>query len=163
MRGLGQNDITCLTEGQAVFMGACIAQMPPPGMTPESFEYACAGMQPYMNLPYCPNTTRLPIPSCLSEEEVKGIDYCNYGDGSSAYWNALCWGAKKDPAWWQTYTSTQPCPGVTAPMASPLMQQDQSSDVEAPPAEKSNMMLYAMLGLGGLLVIGLGVYFARKS
>lgn len=162
MRGIGQSEPQCLTEGLAVFMGACIAQMPPPNMSPESFEYACDALQPYMGLPYCPDTTRLPIPDCLSADEVGGIDYCHYGDGSSPYWNALCWGAQKDPAWWQEYISTQPCPGVKGPIAAPMMAQDQSADVEAPARQKSNTMLYAMIGVGGLLVLGLGLYVVRK-
>jgi hypothetical protein len=167
MRGLGQTVPTCLTEGQAVFLGSCMAQMPPPGMSVDDHVQACNALMGFADLPYCPGTTRLPIPSCLSQDEVAGIDYCHHGDGSSPYWNALCWGAQKDPAWWQQYITTQPCPGVSSPLAAPnAMQQDSPEGgavVPPPPAQKSNMMLYAMIGIGGVIVLGAGIYFARKK
>lgn len=165
MNGLGQAS-SCLDEGQAVFLGSCIANLVPPGMAPEGHAALCAALedQGVFELPYCPGTTRLPIPECLSADEVAGIDYCHYGDGSSPYYNALCWGAQKDPAWWQQYIATPSCAGVATVMTPPMTGMAPQSDaVEPPPPEgESRTLLYVGLGLLGLVVIAGAIYVARK-
>ncbi len=56
---LGQDVPTCLTEDQAGFLGGCIAQLPPPGMTPADHQSACNDYMWMADLPYCPGTSRL--------------------------------------------------------------------------------------------------------
>lgn len=154
---------TCLDEGQAVFLGSCIAEMPPPGMDPVTHQGLCQQYMWLAELPYCAGTTRLPIPSCLSEEEARGIDYCHYGDGSSPYWNALCWGTQKDPAWWAEYTNVPACPGVTPPSLPGSVVMAPADEVLRPePKRRANMLLYGAIGLGALAVVGAGIYYARK-
>lgn len=157
---------TCLDEGQSVFLGSCIAGMTPPGMTPEQHAQACANFMWLADLPYCPGTTRLPIPECLSEEEVGGIDYCHYGDGSSPYWNALCWGAQKDPAWWQQYIATPPCMGVNSPLPRPqqVVPTTASDAAVVPPEEPDyrRRWIYAGIAAAVVVLVGGGIWYARR-
>jgi hypothetical protein len=138
--------------------------MPPAGMTPADHQAACNDYMWMADLPYCPETERLPFADCLDADLVEGIDYCHYGDGSNLFYNGLCWAAMKDPLWWQQWIAIQPCAGVASPQAPPgrFIQNGNGNGNGAPAAQKSNMMLYAGLGIGALVLVG-GVYLlARK-
>jgi hypothetical protein len=161
----------CLNDDNAVVLGHCVAGLIPAGyddadalrFTGQCYELAELGL---LDLPFCPGTSRLPIPQCLSQDEVAAVDYCQHGDGSDGFWNAICWGAMKDPAWWQQYINTQPCAGVSSP-------QSDATTTALPPGngnggrvtepQRSNMLLYAGLGVGALVLVGGAVYLARKK
>ncbi len=163
-RGLGQDVPTCLTADQAGFLGGCIAQLPPSGVTPADHQAACNDYMWMADLPYCPGTERLEFAECLSADLVEGIDYCHYGDGSNLFYNGLCWGAMKDAAWWQQWINIQPCAGVSSPRPPPsqYVEPANGNGNGAEAVQGSKMMLYAGLGIGALVLIGGVLLLARK-
>lgn len=171
---------TCLTAAQVAAFLPCFTGKVPAGMTAQQVATLCAAAKTsgVFSLPYCPDAPRGKIPDCLDAGWLDTLSYCerypNYG-GPKPVLNALCWGAKKDAAWYSTVKARPACgaaappldehgnpPGWVDPHAQPpahdytLDEQTLPPVDTAPPAEEHKPNYAMWGGLLALLVVGGG-------
>jgi hypothetical protein len=154
---------TCMTAKQAAMFLPCFTHKPPAGMTSAQLATLCgqANAAGLVDLPYCPDVKRGKIPDCLDAGWVNTLSYCDSWpqyNGPKPMMNALCWGAKKDAAWYAEAQARPHCDGGASSDAPPG---GSSPDVDSA-SSGSKYMMYAGIGLLGLVVLGAGYAATRK-
>jgi len=165
----------CIDANTVDFIFSCIANPKGPNCN-LVHPMVLAGLS---QLPFCAGAGRLPpIPQCLSTEMVGLRDYCaaTNGRGPSAEFNAGCWLAMHDPAYWaqvmatprcydQAYTPPPPPPPAYTP-PSPVEEPPSAPDDEDGLSIEPEGTESGMAGMWGILALlaaaGGGYYMYRR-
>ena len=162
---------TCMTAAQALAFGPCFTHVPPKGMTSAQLATLCgnANAAGLVDLPYCPDAQRGKIPGCLDQGWVDTLTYCDRWpsfNGPKPLVNGICWAAKKDPSWYAQVKAVPWCEGTKLRLnVGPTAQFDVPLDAAAlveSPSNTGKYMMYAGIGLLGLVVVAAGYSATRK-
>jgi hypothetical protein len=164
----------CLDQATATQIMLCLAG------TSTNPDFDCGSLYAYAlaKLPYCARPSALtPIGPCLQPELVAVRDYCKStgGNGPNKLWNAGCWAAMHDGAYWQQVLATPPCGPAPAPnrpmLQSPTVHAPAPVVLPAPPPEEETSLPpetteAGMAGMWGILALlaaaGGGYYMYRR-
>lgn len=133
---------TCLTRKMITTIMAC-NESAPKGDPVAALKHVekCSGLPlSALALELCPSEPTVPVPQCLDDQWAEMAAYCGQYptfNGPRRTLNTMCWGASREPAWYQKILATPPCrvATVTTTVAQEQPPPPPSQDVPPPSAE----------------------------
>lgn len=133
---------TCLTRKMISTIMAC-NESAPKGDPVAALKHVekCSGLPlSALALELCPSEPPAPVPQCLDDQWAEMASYCGQYpafNGPRPTLNTMCWGASREPSWYQKVLATPPCrvATVTATVAQEQPPPPPSQDVPPPSAE----------------------------